>query len=78
MKNHPEAKLDIKGYASIEGKADFNQKLSEKRAEAIKTALVKKYKIAADRISTEGKGATDKLSDELEFNRVVLFYDSAK
>ena len=78
MKNHPEAKLDIKGYASIEGKADFNQKLSEKRAEAIKTALVKKYKIAADRISTEGKGATDKLSDELEFNRIVLFYDSAK
>jgi len=78
MKNHPEAKLDIQGYASIEGKADFNQKLSEKRAEVIKNTLVKKYKVAADRITTEGKGATDKLSDELEFNRVVLFFDQAK
>ncbi len=78
MKNHPEAKLDIQGYASIEGKADYNQKLSEKRAEVIKNTLVKKYKVAADRITTEGKGATDKLSDELEFNRVVLFFDQAK
>ena len=78
MKNHPEAKLDVQGYASIEGTADFNQKLSEKRAEAIKTALVKKYKIAADRISTQGKGATDKISSEREFNRVVLFFDNAK
>ena len=44
----------------------------------IKNTLVKKYKVAADRITTEGKGATDKLSDELEFNRVVLFFDQAK
>ena len=78
MKNHPEAQLDVQGYASVEGKADFNQTLSEKRAETIKNTLVKKYKIAADRISTQGKGATDKISEELAFNRVVLFFDNAK
>ena len=44
----------------------------------MKNALVKKYKIAADRITTEGLGATDKFSDELAFNRVAMFIDNAK
>ena len=78
MKNNKDAKIKISGYASPEGKAEFNQKLSEKRAEACKTILVKKYKIAADRIQTEGLGATDKLFDEVEFNRVALFNDITK
>ena len=78
LKNHPDAKVTVRGYASPEGKAELNQKLSEKRAEAVKTALVKKYKIAADRIATEGLGATDKLSDERDFNRVAMFIDTTK
>ena len=78
MKNHPEAKLTVSGYASTEGTAELNQKLSEQRADAVKNALVKKYKIAADRITTEGLGATDKFSDELAFNRVAMFIDNAK
>ena len=78
MKNHPEAKLTVSGYASTEGTAELNQKLSEQRADAVKNALVKKYKIAADRITTEGFGATDKFSDELAFNRVAMFIDNAK
>jgi outer membrane protein OmpA-like peptidoglycan-associated protein len=76
MKNHKDAKLIVRGYASPEGKAEFNQKLSEKRAAAVKTALVKRYKIAADRITTEGCGATDKLSAERDFNRVAMFIDT--
>ena len=78
MKNHKDAKVKVQGYASPEGKAEFNQKLSEKRAEVVKNALVKKYKIAADRITTEGLGATDKLSSENDFNRVALFIDTTK
>ena len=78
MKNHPEAKIEIKGYASPEGKAEFNQKLSEKRAEVVKKVLVKKYKIAADRLTTVGCGATDKLFEQVEFNRVATFNDSTK
>ena len=78
MKNHPEAKVEIKGYASPEGSAEFNQKLSEKRAQVVKDVLVKKYKIAADRLSTKGCGATDKLFEEVEFNRVATFNDNAK
>ncbi len=78
MKNHPEANLKVQGYASKEGKVEFNQKLSEKRAQVVKDALVKRYKIAADRITCEGLGATDKISDERDFNRVTMFIDTTK
>ena len=78
MKNHKDAKVKVQGYASPEGKKEFNQKLSEKRAEVVKNALVKKYKIAADRITVEGLGATDKLSSENDFNRVAMFVDTTK
>ena len=78
MKNHPEANVKVLGYASPEGPADLNQKLSVQRAEVVKNALINTYKIAASRITTEGLGATDKLSDELDFNRVAMFIDTTK
>lgn len=78
MKNHPDANVEIKGYASPEGSKEFNQKLSEKRAEAVKNILVKKYKIAADRLTTQGCGETDKLFEQVEFNRVATFNDNTK
>ncbi len=78
MKNHKDANVEIKGYASPEGSAELNQALSEKRAEAVKNILVKKYKISADRLTTKGMGATDKLFEQVEFNRVATFNDSTK
>lgn len=78
MKNHTDATVEIKGYASPEGSKEFNQKLSEKRAEAVKNILVKKYKIAADRLTTKGCGETDKLFEQVEFNRVATFNDNTK
>ncbi len=76
MKNHKNSKVLVKGYASPEGNAELNQKLSVARAEAVKTALVKKYKIAADRVSTQGMGATSEISEENDFNRVAMFFDT--
>ena len=76
MKNHPEAKVEIKGYASPEGNKEFNQALSQKRADAVKDILVKNYKISADRLTATGMGATDKLFKQVEFNRVSTFNDS--
>ena len=78
MLNHPESKVTVRGYASTEGNANLNQKLSEKRAAAVKNALVKKYKIDADRIFAEGLGATDQISDERGFNRVAMFIENEK
>ena len=78
MRNHKDSKVLVRGYASPEGKPELNQKLSEARAAAVKNALIKRYKIAADRITTEGLGATDKLSEEVDFNRVAMFVDTTK
>ena len=77
MKANEDAKVEIKGYASPEGSAKFNQKLSQARAEAVKKALVKRYNISADRIEAKGMGATNKLSERVEFNRVATFSNTA-
>ena len=54
-------------------------KTSTARAEAVKTALVKKYRIAASRLTTKGMGVTDTLIRRSIFsNRVATFNDNAK
>ena len=78
MKNHPESKILIKGYASPEGNPELNQKLSEARANSVMNALVSRYGIAASRLTTQGMGATDELFDEVDFNRVATFTDTTK
>ena len=78
MKNHKDAKVEIKGYASPEGSKEINERISQERADAVKNILVKKYKIAADRLTATGMGATDKLFEQVEFNRVATFNDITK
>ena len=78
MKNHPESRILIKGYASPEGNPELNQRLSEARAASVKNALVSRYGIAASRLETQGMGATDELFDEVDFNRVATFTDLSK
>ena len=73
MRKHPDVKIHIMGYASIEGDAERNQELSTARAEAVRNTLVKRYRIAADRLTAEGLGATDSLFEEQEYNRIVVF-----
>ncbi len=75
MKNHPESMVKIEGYASPEGSKEVNERIAKRRAESVKNVLVKKYKIAANRLEAEGLGATDKLSSENDFNRVAKFID---
>lgn len=74
LKNHPELRVAIKGYASPEGPHDHNQDLSVGRAKAVKEMLVKKYGIEESRISTEGCGETDQLFEIYELNRVAMLY----
>ncbi|MCR4583059.1 MAG: OmpA family protein [Prevotella sp.] len=78
MKNHPESKILIKGYASPEGNPELNQRLSENRALSVRNVLVNRYGIAASRLSIQGMGATDELFDEIDFNRVATFTDTTK
>ena len=78
MKNHPESRILIKGYASPEGNPELNQRLSENRAASVKNALVSRYGIPESRLTTQGMGATDELFDEVDFNRVATFTDLSK
>ncbi|MDD6783151.1 MAG: OmpA family protein [Bacteroidaceae bacterium] len=71
LKNNPGARVSVKGYASPEGPAALNQKLSVARAEAVKKMLVKKYKIEASRIEAQGCGVGDVFS-EPTWNRVAI------
>ena len=71
LKNHADAKVVIKGYASPEGPLDLNNRLAKQRAEAVKNMLVKKYGIAADRIDASGQGIGDMFS-EPDWNRVSI------
>lgn len=58
--------------------ADFNQCLSYKHADVVKKTLVNKYHISSDRLISKGKGATEKLFEQVEFNRVAVFNSNAK
>lgn len=71
LKNHKEARVIIKGYASPEGSAEVNARIANQRAEAVKKMLVNKYRIAEDRISAEGQGVGD-MFDEPDWNRVSI------
>ncbi len=63
--------VEIKGYASPEGSKAFNQRLSDRRAEVVKNALVKEYKVDANRVVTKGMGVGDIFSVPT-WNRVAV------
>lgn len=71
LKNHKEAKVVIKGYASPEGSEEVNARIAKQRAEVVKNTLINKYRIAADRISAEGQGVGN-MFDEPDWNRVSI------
>lgn len=71
LKNNPDSKVEIKGYASPEGSKELNEKLAAARAEAVKTMLVKTYKIDASRIDAKGQGI-GRMFKENSWNRVSI------
>jgi outer membrane protein OmpA-like peptidoglycan-associated protein len=56
-KSNPESRIVVEGHTDAQGKADFNQDLSMRRAQAVREYLVSRG-IAADRISAQGMGST--------------------
>ncbi len=71
LNKHPYSKVVVKGYASKDGNYEFNIKLAQRRADAVKTALVKRYKITADRIVADGQGIGEMFSED-SWNRVSI------
>lgn len=71
MNSHPDSKVVIKGYASRDGNYDFNIRLAQERAEAVKKALMQRYRIPASRIVAEGEGIGNMFEEE-SWNRVSI------
>ncbi len=55
LDQYPTSSISIEGHASSDGSESYNQKLSERRADAVKAALIEKG-ISEDRLSTVGYG----------------------
>lgn len=71
LKTNPGVNVTVNGYASPEGTEEYNLKLSQRRADAVKKILVDKYGIASTRINTIGHGVGDIFS-EPAWNRVGI------
>lgn len=63
MKRFPEAAVLIEGHTDNVGSAAGNKRLSQKRAEAVRAALVKRFGIRAGRITAKGFGAERPILD---------------
>jgi outer membrane protein OmpA-like peptidoglycan-associated protein len=55
LKNNPDRNISVIGYTDSTGSAKLNAKLSDQRAAAVKTVLVRQG-IPADRIAASGRG----------------------
>ena len=58
LKENPQAKVRVAGYTSASGTAEYNQRLSERRAAAVEAFLISEGGIAPGRITTIGYGET--------------------
>lgn len=67
MDKYPKASITVEGHASSDGSTDYNQKLSEQRAEALKAHLISSG-VSADRIDTVGYGETKPIEDNSTVN----------
>jgi len=75
LKANSSAKVKIVAYADKQtGTADYNMKLSEKRAKNVAKALIEKYNISSSRVSVEWKGSTEQPYKENDWNRVAIFF----
>ena len=58
LKENPKARIRVAGYTSAAGTEEYNQKLSERRAVAVREYLVTEGVITQERLSTIGYGET--------------------
>ncbi|MBS1653276.1 MAG: OmpA family protein [Bacteroidetes bacterium] len=63
LSQYKDVHIKIVGHTDSDGTDAANLALSQKRAAAVKEALVNDYGINADRMETDGKGETEPVSD---------------
>jgi OmpA-OmpF porin, OOP family len=77
LSTYPKLRVEISGHTSSEGNADMNLDLSLRRAESVKTYLVRRG-IAEDRLQTVGHGSDKPIAENnnekgREINRRIEF-----
>jgi len=72
MNRFPSTETVIEGHASAPGDDDYNMKLSQERANAVRTLLINKYGISDSRLIAKGFGETQLLdtSNTAKANKV--------
>lgn len=83
LTDYPQLDVVIEGHTSSVGETDYNQWLSEERANAIASVLVERFGIDADRVQAKGLGETTPLlrgdSEKIHAaNRRIMALLSAK
>ncbi|HEY1113626.1 MAG TPA: OmpA family protein, partial [Chitinophagaceae bacterium] len=63
LKDNPSVKVKITGHTDSDGDTGQNLDLSKRRAVSVKKALSSEFKIEADRMQTDGAGATKPVAD---------------
>ncbi|MCW8878808.1 MAG: OmpA family protein [Kangiellaceae bacterium] len=56
MRQYPDTNVVIEGHTDSRGAANYNQQLSQKRADAVRIYLINNFSIDASRVTSEGKG----------------------
>lgn len=75
IEEHPDINIVITGYADVKtAYPEYNMKLSKRRAESVRDALVKKFNVDPSRLRIDYKGDTvQPYQMKNEWNRVVIF-----
>ena len=59
LKDGKEGSIHVDGYTDSTGPSEYNQGLSERRANAVKQELINQYQVDGDKITTQGHGESD-------------------
>lgn len=71
MLEHPEECVQLAGYTDYMGTVQYNEVLSQRRAETVRQRLINEYGISPDRILDNGRGRLDDVKDRYARNRRV-------
>lgn len=77
MTQFPNANVEIEGHSDSSGNADYNKKLSQRRADAVRDTIVNEYGVEASRVSATGYGQENPIASNstkegrLENRRVI-------
>jgi outer membrane protein OmpA-like peptidoglycan-associated protein len=63
VKTYPDTKIQVVGHTDSRGTDAYNQKLSQRRADAVKKYLLDSGRVKANMITAEGRGEAEPIAD---------------